>query len=483
MASVTPPRPFLRLRPSEHRALLIFVDLLMAALALFLATYSWYLYAVYNGDFSIKHGGNFAVFITIMRVPLWYYLLPLVWLIFLVELYELHRASSWGKTIRGVAFAAMFGLILYSLVYFTNSDPNSLPRRGVASFLLLASLLTLLWRYFYIRWYKSPGLMRRVLIIGAGQNGRTLAEIAAQVTPQPYAMIGFLDDNPQKIGTDVAGLPVLAGNDQLLAVIEAHNITDLIVAISGEMLGATFQALLDAQEQGIEITRMQTTYEEILGRVPVLHLESDWVLRSFVDEARVSGFFELGKRILDVIGAIAGMAIVAFFTPFITIAILIDSGRPIFYSQDRLGRNGQIFRIHKFRTMRQDAEQDGRAQMAGEKDPRVTRVGNFLRATRLDELPQFWDVLRGEMSLVGPRAERPEWVEHFQREIPFYRSRLLVKPGITGWSQINYGYAATVEDTTIKLEYDLYYIKHRSIMMDIVIMLRTIGTVFRFKGR
>jgi lipopolysaccharide/colanic/teichoic acid biosynthesis glycosyltransferase len=133
--------------------------------------------------------------------------------------------------------------------------------------------------------------------------------------------------------------------------------------------------------------------------------------------------------------------------------------------------------------MRQDAEKEGQAQMAGERDPRITRVGNFLRVTRLDEFPQFWNVLRGEMSLVGPRAEREQWVATFQREIPFYRARLLVKPGITGWAQINYGYAATVEDTGVKLEYDLYYIKHRSLLMDIMILLRTVNTVLRGKGR
>jgi lipopolysaccharide/colanic/teichoic acid biosynthesis glycosyltransferase len=162
---------------------------------------------------------------------------------------------------------------------------------------------------------------------------------------------------------------------------------------------------------------------------------------------------------------------------------MIDSGLPIFYWQERLGRGGREFKIIKFRTMRQDAESEGKPQMAGENDPRITRVGNFLRTTRLDEVPQFWNVLRGEMSIVGPRAERAQWVATFQQDIPFYRARLLVKPGITGWAQINYGYASTVEDTAVKLEYDLYYIKHRSIVMDLVIILRTIGTVISRKGR
>jgi lipopolysaccharide/colanic/teichoic acid biosynthesis glycosyltransferase len=228
---------------------------------------------------------------------------------------------------------------------------------------------------------------------------------------------------------------------------------------------------------------MQTIYEELLGRVPIHHLESDWVLRSFVDETRSDGLYELGKRLMDIIGSIVGLLIFIVLLPFVGLAILIESGMPILYWQERLGKGGKEFKIVKFRTMIQNAEKDGRAQMAGEKDPRITRVGNFLRVTRLDEFPQFWNVLRGEMSLTGPRAERAQWVATFQEEIPFYRARLLVKPGISGWAQVNYGYASNVEDTAIKLEYDLYYIKHRSMMMDIAIILRTISTVFGRKGR
>jgi lipopolysaccharide/colanic/teichoic acid biosynthesis glycosyltransferase len=228
---------------------------------------------------------------------------------------------------------------------------------------------------------------------------------------------------------------------------------------------------------------MPTLYEELLGRVPIHHLESDWIIRSFVDEARSGSFFEIGKRLLDIIGSLLGLLTLVILLPFLAIAIVIDSGWPIFYWQERLGRGGKEFKIIKLRTMRQDAEKEGKPQMTGENDPRVTRIGNFMRATRLDEIPQFLNVLRGEMSIVGPRAERAQWVATFQQEIPFYRARLLVKPGITGWAQINYGYAATVEDTSVKLEYDLFYIKHRSIPMDIVIILRTINTVLGRKGR
>jgi len=198
---------------------------------------------------------------------------------------------------------------------------------------------------------------------------------------------------------------------------------------------------------------------------------------------RVSGMYELAKRLMDVLGAVFGCLIFAFVFPFVSLAILLESGFPIFYSQTRLGKGGKVFRILKFRTMKQDAEEDGVVKMAEENDPRVTRVGNFLRRTRLDETPQFLSVLRGEISMVGPRAERPELVADFQKRIPFYRARLLVKPGLTGWAQINYGYVANVRETIVKLEYDLYYIKHRTISLDFIIILRTIGTVLRRTGR
>jgi lipopolysaccharide/colanic/teichoic acid biosynthesis glycosyltransferase len=251
----------------------------------------------------------------------------------------------------------------------------------------------------------------------------------------------------------------------------------------GEMRGSTFQAILDIQESGVEVTRMPTVYEEMIGRVPIHHLESDWIIRSFVDEARANGFYELGKRFLDILGgALFGVLFLLAF-PIIALATLIDSGLPILYTQKRLGKSGREFRIYKFRTMRQNAEADGQARLAVVNDPRITRVGNFLRKTRLDELPQFINILRGDMSLVGPRAERRELMEGFQKKIPFYRARLLVRPGLTGWAQINYGYAATVEDTVVKLEYDLYYIKHRNLSMDFSILLRTVGTVLRSRGR
>ncbi len=479
-----PTRPLrLRLRLTEHRTLLFIGDLIAAILADVGAYYTWLGYAWYKLISTGIPPLRAIRFFPSTDVPLWFYFLPILWIIFLVEIYDSRAAAHRGRTLRGIAVAAVLGLALYSLIFITNRDPESLPRILVGAFLLFASLLTLGWRMLYIRFYTSSGLQRRILVVGAGKAGRTLARLYKTMNPPPFHFVGFIDDDREKIGKYFEGFPVFGNSEQLLQVLEEQHISDVVVGVMGMMRGITFQRILDAQEDGMEIIPMPTLYEEMTGRVPIQHLESDWLIRSFVDQARVSGFYELFKRVVDIIGGLAGMAIFLVAYPFIALAILIDSGRPIFYSQSRLGKSGSLFIIRKFRTMYQNAEADGKPRLATENDPRVTRVGSFLRKTRLDELPQFWNVVTGEMSLVGPRAERPELVAEFQRQIPFYRARLLVKPGLTGWAQINYGYVANVTETAVKLEYDLYYIKHRTLMMDIQIVLRTIGTVVRAVGR
>jgi exopolysaccharide biosynthesis polyprenyl glycosylphosphotransferase len=321
------------------------------------------------------------------------------------------------------------------------------------------------------------------LVVGGGNAGTLMVEVYKSITPPPFVVIGVVDDDPEKQGKDIQGIPVLGTSEDLLDLIKKHDISDIIVAISGPLNSNMFQALITAQESGVEITRMPKMYERLLGRVPIRILEADWVLRSFVDEASVSIFDDLLKRLFDILGSLIGMVIFLVTFPFIALAILIDDGFPIFYTQIRLGRMAKPYPLIKYRTMRRDAESDGKPRWAQENDQRATRVGRFLRKSHLDELPQFINVLRGEMSLVGPRAERLELVEYFEKRVPFYRARLLVKPGLTGWAQINYGYAASIEETTVKLEYDLYYIKNRNLFVDLLILLRTPSTVLGLKGR
>jgi exopolysaccharide biosynthesis polyprenyl glycosylphosphotransferase len=464
-----------RLHSFERRTLLWIGDFAMALLALVVALYVWASAAEWLG---------ISLEFLRQRPPAWFFILPVGWMLLLVELRDVHRAGDWRATLRGVATAALVGLGLYLLVYFYFSSPprSLLPRRGVAAFLIAASVLTLAWRLFYIRVFTAPTFMRRVLMVGQARPVKAVESLQRPLATAFY-LVGIIDDDLQKIGTTLESYPVLAGSDCLLELIERENVSDIVVAISGEIRGSTFQTLLDTQEQGVEITRMPVLYEELLGRVPIRLLEADWMLRSFVDQNQVSGFYEMGKRLVDILGGLIGVLLLLISLPFVSLGILLDSGRPVFYSQTRSGRGAQPYRILKYRTMYKDAEPDGKPQWAKEDDERATRIGRILRKTHMDELPQFINVLRGEMSLVGPRAERPELVEMFQKHVPFYRARLLVKPGITGWAQINFGYAATIDETVLKLEYDLYYIKRRNLWMDLLILLRTPATVFGLRGQ
>jgi len=464
----------LRLRPAERRLLLLVGDFSMAWLALVLALVLW---AINSREWL-----GFTPEFFQARVQPWFYLLPFAWLLLLADLYDVPRASHPKPTVRGVASAAAIGLGSYLFVYFA-SPPNSLPRTAVAYFLIAVALFTLAWRLAYIRIFTHSTFLQRVLLVGAGKAGSTLLEVLARVEANPFEVIGVVDDDPQKLGQSIAGYPVLGGAEELPAIINREQVTDLIVAISGSMQGSLFQALLDAQQSGVEITTMQNVYEELLDRVPIFHLEADWMLRSFVEQSRVGAFYLTTKRLIDLSGGLIGTLLLAIILPGVTLANLIETGWPIFYLQTRSGKNDQPYRVIKFRTMRQDAEKDGVPQWTKENDDRVTRVGRLLRKTHLDELPQFLNVLRGDMSLVGPRPERPELIALFQQHVPFYRARLLVKPGLSGWAQIHQNYAANVEETNLKLEYDLFYIKHRSLWFDLGILLRTPATMLGFRGR
>jgi exopolysaccharide biosynthesis polyprenyl glycosylphosphotransferase len=465
-------KPLWRITLRERRYILLFGDLVAIGLALLVALYFWAM-----GDQWLKFSWQFLR----ERPPDWYFFLPIIWLTLLLELYDPRRASRRDDTIRGIAVAAAIFTILYLTIFFV-SEPKSLPRRGVAGFIGAVAILNLLWRLLYIRIFNAPAFLRRVLIIGAGRAGSNLAEIIQRIKPTPFTLVGFIDDDFNKQGTKISGLPVLGSSDTLLDVIEKQYITDLIFAISGDMQDSLYSAILTAEEQSVEVTTMPVIYEELLGRIPITLLADDWVLRSFVDRAHASGSYELIKRLMDFFGAIIGLIFLIPLYPIIAFLIIIDDGYPIIFRQIRVGKSGKHFNLLKFRSMRRDAEKDGIARFAVENDERATRIGKFLRKSHIDELPQLINVLRGDISLVGPRAERPELVQKLEKEVPFYRARLFIKPGVTGWAQINYQYASNVEETAVKLEHDLYYIMHRNILLDIMILFRTFGAVIGFRG-
>ncbi len=465
-----------RIRPGEQRVLLLIGDILVVSIAEVGALFFW-------ASTDWLHFTSEFIATRVTQAQAWFYLLPIAWLIFLVELYDTRRSLSRRETFKGVLIAAVIFLAIYLLIFFLTDKNDNLPRRGFGAFVLLAFALTLVWRNIFISIFSMPRFMRRVLIVGAGRSGTTLLRIIDDLWPPPFFVVGLIDDDEKKKGTRLGNYTVLGGCEKLLEIIAEECVSDLILSIAGKISGQMFQAILDAEERGVEVTTMPIFYEETLGRVPIFHLETDWILRSFVDQAHASGFYEIAKRLIDILGGLFGTFVTLVLSPFITLAIIMDSGFPVFFMQNRLGKNGKIYQIIKFRTMRQDSEQDGEVRTTSQNDERITRVGLFLRKSHLDELPQFINVLKGEMSLVGPRAERSELVAKLQQNIPFYRARLLVKPGITGWAQVNFGYAATVEDTAVKLEYDLYYIKHRTLATDFLILLRTAGPIFGLRGQ
>ncbi|MEJ2758185.1 MAG: exopolysaccharide biosynthesis polyprenyl glycosylphosphotransferase, partial [Anaerolineales bacterium] len=442
-----------RLRPGERRFIIVLGDFAFAWVAFGLAVYSW--------ASALVLDQTLMEFIQ-ERLQGWFFLLPVIWIVLLVDSYDSRTSNDLRKTFRSVAVSALIGGFIYLVVYFASEA--LLPRRGVAVFVASASVLTIVWRYVYIKVFSAQRFMHSVFIVGAGETGSAMVNVINSIQP-PFTLVGLIDDDPEKQGQMINGYRVLGSSDQLLVLAESNRVAELIVAISGKMQPETFQQLIEAQEKGILITRMPVAYEELMERVPVQYLEADWILRSFVDESRVSAFYAIFKRLLDILGGLVGVIGLIVIAPLISLSILIESGRPIVFQQTRAGKGGIPFKILKFRTMWVNNSDGGLGDMTQEDDQRVTAVGRVLRKTHLDETLQFVNVLRGDMSLVGPRPELPRLVDHFQERIPFYRARLLVKPGITGWAQNHITYAANIEETTVKLEYDLYYIKHRTLWM------------------
>jgi exopolysaccharide biosynthesis polyprenyl glycosylphosphotransferase len=462
-----------RLKLSERRFILILGDFLIAVTALLIALYVWG-----SGDSWYSFSVEFLKY----RAPAWFYLLPFIWLILLVDTYDNRKSANIRQTLRSTGLVFLVSVIIYLVIYFA-VEPFSLPRLGVAVFIVTATVLTLIWRFIYIRTFTSVSRQQRVVIVGAGKAGTALVGVISELDPPPFKLIGMIDDDPAKLGTNIQGFPILGNHENMAEVIANQGITDLILAISNEMNHGMFQSILTAQEDGVNLTTMTETYESLSGRVPIDLLESDWVVRAFLDRAPTSGFYRIAKRLLDLLLGLLGLVALALLSPLLAPIILLDSGSPVIFTQIRLGRGGKPYTIYKLRTMKSRSDMEKEALVTTTNDPRITRIGRFLRKSHLDELPQIINVLRGEMSFVGPRSERVELVQVFQKEVPFYRARMLVKPGITGWAQIHQPYAETIKETATKLQYDLYYIEHASIWMDLNILLRTVGSVLGFKGR
>jgi len=463
----------LPLQLSERRALLILVDLVMVTLAVLFSLWAWAFRA--TEPFTRTR---------IISQAIWFLFLPGLWLLLAIlnDFHNLRLASRLDST--WVALLRITGLLLlvYLVIYFF-SPPRSLPR-GVVLFHAASSLvLAGLWRTVYTFLLGQPIFELRAIVVGAGWAGRTIVRAIREDLASGYELVGYVDDDPAKHGQTIEGLPVLGTSDDLVSLAKAEGVSQIILAITHEMQGRLFKVLMHCQELGIRISLMPLLYEEITGKVPVRHIGESWPAALPLDHASTGSLFSVSKRAMDVVISLLGLAVLSVLFPLVALAIYVDSPGPIFYRQERVGKGGTIYRLVKLRTMVPDAERDGRAVWASEKDPRVTRVGRILRATHIDELPQFINIFRGEMSVVGPRPEREEFVAELEKQIPFYRLRHAVKPGMAGWALVRHGYGSSVEDALTKLQYDLYYIRHQSLYLDLLILLKTLGRMVILKGR
>ena len=336
----------------------------------------------------------------------------------------------------------------------------------------------LAWRLAWLGLGAKRQLRHRVLVLGVGPAAKVLPELQFSPT-RPFTIVGFLDDAPDAADRIPAGFQLLGKTRDLLNLaVELR--PDLVLVALAEMRRALpAEDLLECRFQGINVEDWPTFYERQTGKILVTNLRPSWLI--FADGFVKTDTTRMVKRAMDVALAFAGLVVSLPFMALVACAVKLDSKGPVLFRQQRVGERGRIFVLKKFRSMAIDAERNGPV-WAAEHDPRVTRVGRWLRRARLDELPQFWNVLAGDMSFVGPRPERPEFVETLHREIPFYMGRHSVKPGITGWAQVRHRYAASVEDSMEKLQYDLYYIKNLSLLLDLVILVSTLQVILSTKG-
>jgi sugar transferase (PEP-CTERM system associated) len=388
------------------------------------------------------------------------------------------RAGTTGLLIR-VAAGALNGAALSALVFYA-LPAIAISREVLAVTAVIAVLFSVATRALFDRIVDQDTFKSRVLVYGAGQRAASLLQLRRRTDQRGFKLVGFMATEGDKIG--VPDDKIVPRPDDLLRWARANEVDEIVVAMDDRRRGFPVLELLDCRMSGIDILELPTFLERESGKVRLDVLNPSWII--FGEGFRNSMVQRGLERGLDLMASAVLLFLTAPIMVFAVIAIKLEDGwrAPVLYRQERVGRYNENFHIVKFRSMRQDAEKAGEAIWATPDDPRVTRVGAIMRKTRIDELPQLFAVLRGDMSFVGPRPERPEFVARLEQQIPYYRERHTVKPGITGWAQLCYPYGASDKDALEKLQYDLYYVKNRSLLFDLAILLQTVEVVLWGKG-
>ena len=397
------------------------------------------------------------------------------------DLYDLRTLRDRRDLMIGLLQALGATSVILAILYYW--VPVLVIGRGV---LVLSAILVIVlvagWRLAFEWLSNRVGPAERLLIVGTSAAAVELArELFDRRTELGVELVGFVDTDASRIGAPVINPGVIGSIADIPHIVRERRVDRVVVSLADARGKLSMEHLLEIKlKDGVRFDHLPSVYEEYTGKIAVENLRPSWLI--FSEGFRKTRLSTTIKRLTDILLAVIALAILWPVMALVAAAIRIFSPGPAFYSQERVGLNGRTFTVHKFRSMRLDAEASTGAVWSKAGDPRVTRVGRLLRRTRLDELPQLWNVMRGDMSFVGPRPERPEFVAALTKQIPFYGQRHVVRPGLSGWAQVRHSYGSTVEDSLQKLQYDLFYIKHMSVAFDIFILLETLKTVLVRRG-
>jgi len=399
------------------------------------------------------------------------------------DLYDLRTMTTKRDLAERLVGAIGAASLILGIAYWL--FPLLVVRQGV--YLLAAAIAIVMvmgWRSAFEMLMARLAPRQRLLLVGTSPAAILLArELFERRQELGVDIVGFVDPDPTRVGAPVINPGVVGTIDDIPALAARLQVDRVVVSLSDQRGKLPMDQLLDMRlRTGVLFDHLASIYEEYTGKIALENLRPSWLV--FSTGFRKGPSVMIVKRAFDIIASVCGLILASPLMLLSALLVKLDSPRdPVLYHQERVGLNGTLFTLHKFRTMRIDAEAGtGPVWSAGDEDPRITAVGRFMRKTRLDEIPQLWNVLRGSMSLIGPRPERPSFVEQLTKEIPFYGQRHVVKPGVTGWAQVRYTYGASVEDALEKMQYDLYYVKHMSLMFDILIALETIKIVLLRRG-
>lgn len=398
------------------------------------------------------------------------------------EMYNLQVASNQYQVIKSIILTGSTTVLLYLLTpIFTPLLPNN--RLQIIYFYLAVLIALFCWRMLYLKFIASDRFLKRAVLICDKEQLEELVSGIENVDPH-YKFLAYINSDVSDVSKESLKNINSISVENISEFVKENSVSEIVIA-SQKTDGITvdlYNKLIFLLENGYIIKEYTQVYESITQRIPVQYVARDFYRFFPFSRSNQNHFYIYFTRVFDIIFSIIGLLIGLALFPIIIVGNFMGNRGKLFYTQKRVGKNGEVFKILKFRTMIKNAEKNG-AVFSTKNDKRITAFGKFLRKSRLDEFPQFINILKGDMAVIGPRPERPVFVKEIAEIMPFYETRHVIKPGLTGWAQVNYSYGATIDDSLIKLQYDLYYIKHRSIFIDINIIVKTLSTVVFYRGQ